>query len=800
MRIAVLGVGLIGGSIGLAARRRLGAEVAGFDPDRANLERAVELGALDRDAASVEAAIDGVEVAFCAAPVGALPELVSAALAVPGEAVVTDVGSTKRALIDSLGGGESSERFIGGHPLAGAETSGVANARAELLEGARWYLTPTAATSGVAYDMLQRTVTELGARPQAIDPDVHDRVMATVSHLPHVLANVLVQQAAAALSEESERLPEVGSSFRDTTRVAGANPAIWTQIFDTNRDAVADEVESVIERLREAAGLIRAGDGAAVDAWHSAAAADRRRLLESDLAGGDVRELRVAVSNRPGTVAEIALALGRAQVNIEDMSLYPAPDMAHRGDLAVDRRRGRGRARGRDRRRPRPLGLARRRRPMTERFRPGGPLRGSPAVPPDKSVSHRAAIVAAMGEGETTISGYLDADDTRSTLAAVAALGAEIDGEPAGDLRIRGVGLRGARPAAIDVGNAGTPLRILPGWLAGQPKGEWTLDGDESIRRRPVDRIAEPLRRMGAAVEAREDRLPPLRVAGSRLGGIEYRSPVASAQVKSCLLLAGLLAEGPTTVIERPTRDHTERMLRAAGAAVEASDAGTSVTIHGELPSKRVTVKPAERLELGEVEVPGDFSSAAFLCVAALLVRGSELRLERVGINPGRIGLLGILTRMGAAIEVIETAPAGREPVGTIVARSGPLTGARVGAGEVPLVIDELPLVALAGCFAEGETMVAGAGELRHKESDRIVTVVAALRALGAEIEATDDGFVVAGTGGIRGGRIDSAGDHRLALLGAIAGVASEQGVEVDGFEASEVSYPEFAAELATLA
>jgi 3-phosphoshikimate 1-carboxyvinyltransferase len=432
------------------------------------------------------------------------------------------------------------------------------------------------------------------------------------------------------------------------------------------------------------------------------------------------------------------------------------------------------------------------------RFEPGR-LRGTLRPPPDKSISHRAAIIAAMSEGETVVSNYLDSADTNSTLAAVGAVGAEIrrDG---GDVAIRGVGLRGAHSAKVEVGNAGTLLRLLPGWLAGQPSGKWILDGDESIRRRPVDRIAEPLTQMGADVSS-HDGLPPVQVSGSPLRGIEYRMPVASAQVKSCLLLAGLNAEGSTSVIEqRPTRDHSERMLRAAGARVETTDHGTSVTIHGELPAKRVTVDPAERLELGALTVPGDFSSAAFFLVGALLVRGSEVRLEGVGVNPGRIGLLGILTRMGAAVDVVETSPAGREPVATIVARSGPLQATRVSAGEVPLAIDELPLVALAAAFADGETVVSGADELRHKESDRIATVAAGLSAVGADLEATDDGIVVRGTGGLRGGTMQAAGDHRLAMLGAIAGRASAEGVEVDGFDAAGVSYPGFASDLAQLA
>lgn len=325
MRAAVLGVGLIGGSIGLAARQRLNAEVVGFDPDPQVLEQAVELGAIDRGVESVAAACEDAGVVFCAAPVGVLPELARTALESCGaDTVVTDAGSTKRGIVSALG---EDERFIGGHPLAGVETAGVENARAEIFEGARWYLTPTASSSGLLYDRLQRTVAGLGARPQAIEAEAHDRVMATVSHLPHVLANVLAGQAAAELTRDSERMPEAGPSFRDATRVAGANPAIWGDIFAANREAIAIQIDAAVARLREAAELIRSGERDAVAAWHSAAAADRRRLLEAELAGGPLRELRVVVANRPGTVAELALALGEAGVNIEDMALHPAPDM-----------------------------------------------------------------------------------------------------------------------------------------------------------------------------------------------------------------------------------------------------------------------------------------------------------------------------------------------------------------------------------------------------------------------------------------------------------------------------------------
>jgi len=325
MRTAVLGVGLIGGSIGLAARERLGSEVAGWGPNRPSVDRAIELGAIDEPASSIEEACAGAEVVFCAGPVSVLPELVVAALEASGEdTVVTDAGSTKRQLVAAFG---EDERFIGGHPLAGAETAGVANARADLFDGARWYLTPTEHSSGILYDRLQRTIAGLGARPQAIDAEAHDRLMATVSHLPHVLANVLAAQAAAELTRDSERLPEVGPSFRDATRVAGSNPSIWGDIFSANSDAVTAAIDDAIDRLGEARELIRAGEPGAIAAWHGEAGTDRRSLLEADLEGGALRELRVVVANRPGTVAELALALGEAGVNIEDMALHPSADM-----------------------------------------------------------------------------------------------------------------------------------------------------------------------------------------------------------------------------------------------------------------------------------------------------------------------------------------------------------------------------------------------------------------------------------------------------------------------------------------
>lgn len=424
------------------------------------------------------------------------------------------------------------------------------------------------------------------------------------------------------------------------------------------------------------------------------------------------------------------------------------------------------------------------------RFEPAGRLRGTIRPPPDKSISHRAALIGAMGGDEVAISGYLNAADTRSTLAAVEAVGGEVEvlREEGRALHLLIRGTEEPRGAEIDVGNAGTLLRLMPGWLAGHPPESWVLDGDDSIRRRPVDRVAEPLRLMGASVECRDGRLPPLRLHGEALTGIHYELPVASAQVKSCVLLAGLFAAGETTVSEpAPSRDHTERMLKAAGAPIRTENGG--VAIAGS--------RDPGLLEW--IEIPGDFSSAAFVIAAALLVPDSEVRLSEVGLNPTRTGLLSILGRMGARIDVEFEREEGGEPIGGIRALYAPLRGTEVGGDEVPLAIDELPLVTLAACFAEGETVIRDAAELRVKESDRIGTVVEGLRGLGAEIEATEDGMVVTGTGGLRGGRLQAHGDHRLAMMGAVAGLASREGVEVEGIDAAEVSYPGFEQDLRAL-
>jgi 3-phosphoshikimate 1-carboxyvinyltransferase len=411
------------------------------------------------------------------------------------------------------------------------------------------------------------------------------------------------------------------------------------------------------------------------------------------------------------------------------------------------------------------------------RVEPAAALEGHFAVPGDKSISHRALLVGAVAEGETRIRGFGRSADTESTLGAVRALGAEV--HDAETVTVGGVGLRGLGSAAIDCGNAGTLARLITGLLAFQD-GEFTLTGDGSLSSRPMERIAAPLRNMGARIETDDGHLP-VTITGTRLTAIDYELPVASAQVKSAVLLAALGASGRTTVVEPvATRDHTELMLREAGVRVTARP--TSVSID-----------PPASLRLDAVDVPGDFSSAAPFVVAATIVPESRITIHDLGLNPRRTGLLDVLGRMGARVGILTRRRFGQEPGGDLEVRSAELTATTIDAHEVPLLIDELPLFALLAAHARGTSRVHGAEELRHKESDRIEALVDALRALGLRAKSHPDGGEVTGVPNRpRGGKIDARGDHRIAMLGAEAGVASREGVEIEGFESVGVSFPGF--------
>ena len=415
------------------------------------------------------------------------------------------------------------------------------------------------------------------------------------------------------------------------------------------------------------------------------------------------------------------------------------------------------------------------------RVEPAAALVGDVGVPAVKGICQRGALLAAIADGESELRNFGHAADTDSALTAIRALGVDVDEPEPEVVRIAGRGLRGlvAPDSPIDCGNAGTVLRLLAGVLAGQD-GRFELVGDDSLSSRPV-RVDEPLREMGARVETTNGRAP-VTIEGARLRPIRYELPVASAQLKSSVLLAGLLADdGPTTVVERvPSRDHTERLLRSLGVLVTRTGA-------------EIRVAPTDRIPPLDLEIPGDFSSAAPFIVAATLLSGSDLRVHDVNVNPTRTGLLDVLERMGARIAVFNRHSASGEPVADLEIRSAQLLATTVEPNEVPRLVDELPLFALAAACARGESVVKGAQELRVKETDRIETVTNALRPLGIRITATDDGFRIRGVPTRpRGGSMASAGDHRIAMLGAVAGLVSREGVEIEDPEAVAVSFPGF--------
>jgi len=420
-------------------------------------------------------------------------------------------------------------------------------------------------------------------------------------------------------------------------------------------------------------------------------------------------------------------------------------------------------------------------------------LRGTLRVPSDKSISHRATLLGALATGTTRIRNFLWSTDCLATVRCLKGLGIAIEQDETGDLIVHGRGLRGlqAPEATLDCGGSGTTMRLLAGILVGQPFAS-TLTGNNALQRRPMERIVEPLRQMGAIIHGREeDRFPPLQIQGGDLHGIEYHLPVASAQVKSAILLAALYAAGPTVVHEpAPTRDHTERMLAAMGVDIAVD--GTRITLRREAPAR----PPLPPLD---VTVPGDLSSAAFFIIGACLLPGSELRVHDVGVNPTRMGLLDVLCKMGAPITLENERIVSGEPVADIVVQSSPLHAVEVGGEIVPRMIDEFPILAVAATQAEGTTIVRDAAELRVKESDRIAAIVTELGCLGARIEEQPDGFVITGPTSLRGASVEAHGDHRLAMSLAVAGLLATGRTSIEGAECIPDSFPGFEEKLALI-
>lgn len=414
-------------------------------------------------------------------------------------------------------------------------------------------------------------------------------------------------------------------------------------------------------------------------------------------------------------------------------------------------------------------------------------LRGEIRAPGDKSISHRSVIIGAIADGTTEIYGFLAGEDNLSTINALRRMGVRITRTGESTVVVEGKGMRSLKEPedVIDAGNSGTTTRLLMGLLSAQPFFS-VLTGDASLRKRPMKRVVEPLLKMGASISGRkENSLLPIAISGRVLRGISYSTPVASAQLKSAILLAGIYADGETTVVEKErSRDHTERMLRLFGADVEVK-------------GNTVTVRSTKELNGCKIVVPGDISSAAFLMVGALITPESELMIKEVGVNPARTGIIQILRKMGGSIEVLNEREVGGEPVADILVRSSRLKGVEIGGGELLPAIDEFPVLCVAASFADGATAISGASELRVKESDRIAVMASSLNALGVRNTEKEDGIIIEGRDvDIEGGVVESFGDHRIAMSMAIAALKSRSGIEIRGARSVDVSYPGFFNEL----
>ncbi|MCK7552449.1 bifunctional prephenate dehydrogenase/3-phosphoshikimate 1-carboxyvinyltransferase [Marinobacter goseongensis] len=716
-RVAVIGLGLIGGSLAKAVRMNGLAEmVVGTDKREDELSLGVELGVVDEAVGSIADAVTGSDLVVLAVPVRATRAVLEAIKPhLSADAVLTDVGSTKTSFVQDVQAvfGTLSPRVIPGHPIAGSEKSGIRAANPELFANHKVILTPADDVDAAGLARLKALWEGCGATVLTMSVAYHDEVLAATSHLPHLIAFSLVDTLAGE-DENLDIFRYAAGGFRDFTRIAASDPVMWHDIFLSNRDAVL----RVIDHFTH-----------------------------------DLDQLRTAIADQDS--ATLLRVFSRAKAAREHFSKMLS------GQAYVTNNS---------------------QKQVTFRLQPGGSMTGDIRVPGDKSISHRSIMLGALADGLTEVKGFLEGEDSLATLQAFRDMGVTIEGPDDGFVRIHGVGLNGlqAPRGPLYLGNSGTAMRLFAGLLAAQPFDS-ELTGDSSLSKRPMGRVADPLRAMGAVINTADGGRPPMKIrGGQQLSGIHYEMPVASAQVKSCLLLAGLYAEGVTSVTEpAPTRDHTERMLAGFGYHVHRDNATASVSGGGTLTATAI-------------DVPADISSAAFFLVAGSIAPGSELTLRHVGMNPTRVGVINILRLMGADIEVRDEREIGGEPVADLTVRSAQLKGIDIPEDQVPLAIDEFPVLFIAAVCAQGKTVLRGAEELRVKESDRIQVMADGLAALGVKTTVTSDGIVIEGGQTIGGGKLDSHGDHRIAMSFAVASLRAAGDIEVTDCANVATSFPGF--------
>ncbi|MCC1495725.1 bifunctional prephenate dehydrogenase/3-phosphoshikimate 1-carboxyvinyltransferase [Alcanivorax sp. 1008] len=746
-RVAIIGLGLIGGSLAAAIRAHGLATtiVAGARSER-TLERGKLLGLIDDGSTDFAEAVKGADLVFLAVPVSSMADsMAKMAPGLSGTVIITDGGSVKGKVIDAAINciAEHISRFVPGHPIAGKEKSGVDAADARLYQNHRVILTPTAQTDTQATERVRALWAAVGAEVLTMAPDEHDRVLAETSHLPHLLAFSLVDTLARQ-GDSLDIFRYAAGGFRDFTRIASSDPLMWHDIFKENRDSVLRAVDLFQQGLAGFRQAIEQGDSDDMLAIMTRANSARAHFL--------------ALSARTSYTAAL-------QLNDDRTNAIASDNTAMSNTVSS----GHGRR-------------------VEFHLQPGGALNGSLRVPGDKSISHRSIMLGALADGITEIEGFLEGEDALATLQAFRDMGVVIEGPSAGRVRVHGVGLHGlkAPSGTLYMGNSGTSMRLLMGLLCGQPFNT-ELTGDASLSKRPMERVAKPLREMNAAIATTGKGTPPVHISGGQqLKGIHYDLPVASAQVKSAILLAGLYAEGETSVTEpAPTRDHTERMLAGFGYPVSRDGATSKVSGGG-------------KLSACSLEVPADISSAAFFLVGASIAEGSELLLRHVGINPTRTGIIDILKLMGADITLENQRDAGGEPVADIRVKSARLKGITIPEELVPLAIDEFPVLFIAAANAQGDTILHGAEELRVKESDRIQVMADGLTTVGVENEVYADGIRIRG-GQYGGGEVYAHGDHRIAMSFAIASLRATAPILIHDCANVATSFPGFA-ELASAA
>ena len=719
-KIAIIGLGLIGCSWVKALKRaRCVEHVAGFDRNIDSMEQALEVGLIDDYSLEITDVVRDADLVIISVPILAVGDVLQQIKnSISDSAVLTDVGSVKgniaKAVTEVLG--EDFDRFVLGHPIAGSERSGVAAADEKLFKNHKIILTPEKRTCERALDLVSDAWEITGGKVELMTVQHHDEVLASTSHLPHLLAYSLVDTLAND-QENNDIFNYAAGGFRDFTRIASSSPIMWRDIFVGNKDEV---------------------------------------LKALDLFTADLQKLREVVANEDKT--QMMGTFTRAKAARDHFTKI----LARRA--YVDS--------------------------MTSQIvnyvaKPGGKLTGEFRVPGDKSISHRSIMLGSLAEGTTEVTGFLEGEDSLATLQTFRDMGVVIEGPHRGRVTVHGVGLHGLKmpPNSLYLGNSGTSMRLLSGLMAAQ-SFDVEMSGDESLTKRPMNRVADPLRLMGAVIESAENGRPPLRIKGGQpLKGIHYELPMASAQVKSCLILAGLYAEGETTVIEpAPTRDHTERMLKGFGYPIEVD-------------GPKVTVRPGGKLTATAIDVPSDISSAAFFMVAASIAKDSDITLQHVGINPTRVGIINILRDMGANIEMFNQKEVGGEPVADLRIRSAQLKGIQIPEDQVPLAIDEFPAIFIAAACAEGTTVLTGAEELRVKESDRIQAMVDGLQILGVDAVGTEDGAIIKGfgsEGSFNGGEVESVDDHRIAMSFTIASLRANAPILVKDCANVATSFPGF--------